>query len=104
MFGTKRYIPICNVQCDAQNVHCHINISALMQSQFNFWSSADQCKHLVAVPKCSYYRTVQNNTNVTRISVNYKHILDCEVIGQFVELSQPQLCNSILNYHSQFLV
>jgi len=85
------------MQCDAQNVKCHLNVSALMQPLFKFRSSADQYRHLIAVPKCSYYRTIQNNTDITHVSVNYKHILDCEVIGQYVESSQPQLCDSVLN-------
>jgi len=69
-------VPLCNVQCDAQNVKCCLNISALMQPLFKFLSSADQHRHLIAVPKCSYYRTVQNNTDITHVSVNYKHTLD----------------------------
>jgi hypothetical protein len=97
-------VPVCDMQCDVQNLKYRLNISAVMQPPFQFWSSADQYRHLVAVPKCSYYRTVQNNTVVTCVSVNYKHVLDCEVIGQFVESSQPPVCNSVLNYHSGFLI
>lgn len=92
------------MQCDAQNVKCRLNISALIQLPFKFWLSADPYRHSIAVPKCSYYRTVQNNTDVTCVSANYKHVLDCEVIGQFVESSQPQLCNGVVNYRSGFLI
>ena len=97
-------VPICNVQCNAQNVKCRRNVSALMQPPFKFWSSADQYRHLIAVPKCSYYRTVQNNSDVTCISVNYNRVLDCEVIGQFVESSQPRLWKSVFNCRYGFLI
>ena len=74
-------VPLCNLQCDAQNVKCHLNISALMQPLFKFWSSADQYGHLIAVPKCLYYRTLQSNTDITYVSVNYKHILDFLILS-----------------------
>ena len=45
-------VPICNMQYDAQNVKCRLNISALTQPLFKFSSSADQYRHLIAVPKC----------------------------------------------------
>jgi len=38
---------LCNAQCDALNTKCHINISALMQPPFKFWSFADYCRHLI---------------------------------------------------------
>lgn len=97
-------IPICNVQCDAQNAKHRINISGLMQPPFKFWSSADQYRHLISVPKCSYYKTFQNNTDIAHVSVNYKHILVFDVTGRFVESSHPQLCNSVFNCHSGFFI
>ena len=43
--------PVCNVQCDAQNTKHQVQIYALLQSPFKFWSSANQHGHSIPVPK-----------------------------------------------------
>jgi hypothetical protein len=38
------------VYCDAQNAEHIVVISVLMQSLLKFWSSADDCGHLIVSP------------------------------------------------------